>query len=89
MAFPEGGVAVGEAGCRRYRASYQVEGGRIFFPRLEMEGEPCDELALEEGAFTDALSWSAWFDLSARSWVLRGVRGERLVFARDGPGGSR
>jgi heat shock protein HslJ len=86
MSFPARGVAEGRAGCRRYRALYAVAEGRISFPQQSMEGEPCDALAVEEGSFTDALTWAAWYRIATDRWELRTLRGETLVFVREGEG---
>ena len=86
MSFPAQGVAEGTAGCRRYRALYTVAEGRIAFPQQSMEGEPCEALAVEEGSFTDALTWAAWYRIETDRWELRTLRGETLVFVREGDG---
>lgn len=73
------GEAVGNAGCRSYRATWQAEADRLRFPAIEMDEETCADPALlaQEGAFTDALS-------TAHSYRL--VDGQlEIVSDRNGP----
>lgn len=84
LAFSADGVVVGRAGCRAILATYRVAEGRISFPQKHMAGEPCDALAAEEGAFTDALTWGSWFTIAQDRWSLRTPRGETLELVRLG-----
>ena len=84
MAFSGEGQASGMAGCREYEATYEASGDQIGFPYMSMSGdESCladDALYLQEGAFTDALTWTTNYRLSEGRLEIETARGERLVF---------
>lgn len=80
MAFPSRGLAVGRAVCRAYLARYVTEDRRLSFVATSMAGTVCPELAEEESAFTDALTWAGPFDIAPDRFELRTDRGETLVF---------
>lgn len=80
MAFPSRGLALGRAVCRAYLARYVTEDRRLSFVATSMAGTFCPELAEEESAFTDALTWAGRFDIAPDRFELRTDRGETLVF---------
>jgi heat shock protein HslJ len=83
MAFHDGHLVSGHAGCRDYLATYQAAGGDLAFTYSAMLGPVCAEDALleQEGAYTTALGWTAHYRLAQDKLELFTVRGETLTFA--------
>lgn len=76
------GTAIGDAGCRTYAATWQVETDRIDFPMIEMIGEVCaeQELLEQEGTFTDVLSTAHTYRLVDGQLELRSDHNGPLRF---------
>lgn len=85
LGFYDDRHASGHAGCRDYATTYQASGDEIRFPSLAMTGdEACladEALYLQEGRYTDALSWATRYRLSGEALEILTARGEVLVFA--------
>jgi heat shock protein HslJ len=88
--------ASGHAGCRDYLLGYEASEKGINFYYTAMVGDVClephspssrDILLRQEGAFTDALSWTDRFRLAegGEQLELLSARGESLVFERLAP----
>jgi heat shock protein HslJ len=84
LAFQGGGHASGQAGCRDYTATYEASGDDIHFPFMSMTGDDAclaqEDLYLQEGAYTDALTWATNYRLGEGQFELLTARGEVLVF---------
>ena len=91
LAFQDENRASGHAGCRDYVLGYEASEEGISFYYTAMIGWVCvapgsedsrDLLLTQEGAFTDALSWTDRFRLAedGGSLELLSQRGESLVF---------
>jgi heat shock protein HslJ len=96
LAFHDGNRASGHAGCRDYVLGYQADEEGISFYYTAMMGWLCvtpgsqdsrDSLIRQEGAFTDALSWTDRFRLADDSGQLEllSQRGESLAFEPFAP----
>ncbi|MGD9317005.1 MAG: META domain-containing protein, partial [Anaerolineae bacterium] len=84
LAFHDQQYASGQAGCRDYTTTYQANGDDIHFPSMSMIGDDSclasEDLYLQEGAYTDALTWATNYRLSDDRFELLTARGEVLVF---------
>ena len=84
MAFSDGGKASGLAGCREYAVTYEASGDQIGFPFISMSGDDAcladEALYRQEGAFTDALTWTTNYRLGEGRLEIETARGELLVF---------
>lgn len=91
LTFYDENRAGGHAGCRDYVVGYRAGEEGLSFYYTAMMGEVCmaggaqedqDRLLQQEGAFTDALSWTDRFRLAedGSSLELLSQRGESLVF---------
>ena len=84
LAFHDEQHASGQAGCRDYTATYQASGDDIHFPYMSMTGDDSclarEDLYLQEGAYTDALTWTTNYRLSEDRFELLTARGEVLLF---------
>ncbi len=99
LAFLDESRAGGHAGCRDYVLGYQGDEERIAFYYSAMIGPVClgtdsqpqaDLLLRQEGAFTDALTWTDRFRLAEDGGRLEllSPRGDSLVFEHLGPEGQ-
>lgn len=84
LVFEDQSRARGHAGCRDYTATYEASGDDIRFPALSMSGdEAClDEEAvyLQEGKYSDALTWTTNYRLKDGLLEITTARGEVLIF---------
>lgn len=84
LVFHDGGKAGGHAGCRDYTAAYEASGDDIRFPSLSMSGdEACLEqeaIYVQEGKYTDALTWTTNYRLVGGRLEIRTAQGETLIF---------
>ena len=84
LAFHDGSHASGQAGCREYTTTYEASGDKIRFPFLSMSGDDAcladEALYVQEGQYTDALSWATSYLLGEGRLEIRTARGEVLVF---------
>jgi heat shock protein HslJ len=84
LVFDGAGQASGLAGCREYTATYEAEGDRIHFLSNSMSGdESCladEALYWQEGAYTDALTWTTNYRLGEGQLEIETARGEVLAF---------
>ena len=82
--FHDASRAGGQAGCREYTATYEASGDEIRFPFLSMSGDDTcltdEALYLQEGQYTDALTWATNYLLGEGRLEIRTARGEVLVF---------
>jgi heat shock protein HslJ len=86
LAFEAGGQISGNAGCRGYTGRYEAEGDRIRFPFLSMTETECQgsqAVALQESAYTEALSQAHNYRLTGDALEIDTVRQQTLVFARQ------
>ncbi len=82
--FADAGNASGMAGCRAYTATYEASGDEIHFLSLSMSGdEACladEAIYLQEGRYTDALTWATNYRLGEGCLEIETARGEVLSF---------
>jgi heat shock protein HslJ len=90
LAFHDGHLASGHAGCWDYVASYSAGDSRLGFHYLGMLGEACppattgqlpqDQLMEQEGDYTTMLGWTNRFRLEDGRLELHTVRDETMTF---------
>ncbi len=82
--FADDGSASGMAGCREYTATYAASGDEIRFPSQSMSGDDAcledEAIYLQEGRFTDALTWATNYRLGEGRLEIETARGEVLSF---------
>jgi heat shock protein HslJ len=75
----------GSAGCRNYQGNYQAETDSIHFPKISMVEMECQwpaTFGVQEGDFTDVLTWANRYQLAEDRLEIYSSRGETLVFER-------
>jgi heat shock protein HslJ len=76
----------GSAGCRNYQGNYQAETDSIHFPKISMVEMECRwpaTFGVQEGHFTDILTWANRYHLAEDRLEIYSSRGETLVFERS------
>jgi len=83
IAFEEDGYS-GLAGCRHFEGDYQAGDGEIGFPSIFMLENECpgadDDYYLQEGQFTDSLSWAQHWRMRDDQLEIHTAGGGVLVF---------
>jgi len=79
----------GMAGCRHFEGDYHADGGEIRFTSIAMLEDECpgagNEYYVQEGRFTDSLTWARHWGIVGGQLEIQTVRGGVLLFAQASP----
>jgi heat shock protein HslJ len=79
----------GLAGCRHFEGDYHANGGEIRFTSITMLEDECpgagNEYYVQEGRFTDSLTWARHWGVVGGQLEIQTVRGGVLLFAPATP----
>ena len=79
----------GLAGCRHFEGDYDANSGEIRFTSIAMLEDECpgagNEYYVQEGRFTDSLTWARHWRIVGGQLEIQTVRGSVLLFAQATP----